>query len=130
MEITESLLLDASPVVSAKLLQYHDAGIKVAIDDFGTGYSSIAYLKKFAVDFLKIDQSFVRDIHRNGGDRAIVRSIIAMAHELGLEVIAEGIETVEQKELLIEGQCDFGQGFLFSRALPASDFERLLCAQA
>ncbi|QYF92782.1 EAL domain-containing protein [Massilia sp. PAMC28688] len=129
VEITEGVLLDASPIVSAKLLQYHDAGIKVAIDDFGTGYSSIAYLKKFAVDFLKIDQSFVRDIGGNGGDRAIVRSIIAMAHELGLQVIAEGIETVEQKEWLIEGQCDFGQGFLFSRAVPASEFERLLCAE-
>lgn len=130
VEITEGLLLDASPSVSAKLLQYQDAGIKVAIDDFGTGYSSIAYLKKFAVDFLKIDQSFVRDIGGNGGDRAIVRSIIAMAHELGLEVIAEGIETVEQKDILVAGQCDFGQGFLFSRAVPAPEFEQILCAQA
>jgi diguanylate cyclase (GGDEF)-like protein/PAS domain S-box-containing protein len=126
VEITEGLLLDASPSVSATLLQYHDAGIKVAIDDFGTGYSSIAYLKKFAVDYLKIDQSFVHDITVNLGDRAIVRSIIAMAHELGLEVIAEGIETVEQKDFLIEGQCDFGQGFLFSRAVPADEFEKML----
>ena len=130
VEITEGLLLDASPGVSAKLLQYHDAGIKVAIDDFGTGYSSIAYLKKFEVDYLKIDQSFVRDISGSVGDRAIVRSIIAMAHELGLEVIAEGIETVEQKDFLIEGQCDFGQGFLFSKAVPADQFERMLMAEA
>lgn len=128
VEITESLLLDASPLVSAKLLQYHDAGIKVAIDDFGTGYSSIAYLKKFAVDFVKIDQSFVRDIAESTGDRAIVRAIIAMAHELGLEVIAEGIETPQQRQLLIEGACDYGQGFLFSRAVPACDFERMLPA--
>ncbi|PWF55432.1 bifunctional diguanylate cyclase/phosphodiesterase [Massilia glaciei] len=127
VEITEGLLLDASPGVSAKLLQYHDAGIKVAIDDFGTGYSSIAYLKKFEVDYLKIDQSFVRDLAASAGDRAIVRSIIAMAHELGLEVIAEGIETREQREFLAEGQCDFGQGFLFSKAVPANEFERLLC---
>lgn len=126
VEITEGLLLDASPFVTAKLLQYHNAGIKVAIDDFGTGYSSIAYLKKFEVDFLKIDQSFVRDIAFDLGDRAIVRSIIAMAHELGLQVIAEGIETAEQEQFLIEGQCDFGQGFLFSKALPEEDFERLL----
>ncbi len=129
VEITEGLLLDASPSVSAKLLQYHDAGIKVAIDDFGTGYSSIAYLKKFEVDYLKIDQSFIRDLGANLGDRAIVRSIIAMAHELGLEVIAEGIETVEQKEFLIDGHCDFGQGFLFSRAVPANEFERMLLAE-
>ncbi|WP_426104248.1 EAL domain-containing protein [Massilia sp. TSP1-1-2] len=128
VEITEGLLLDASPVVTAKLLHYHNAGIKVAIDDFGTGYSSIAYLKKFSVDYLKIDQSFVRDIAFDMSDRAIVRSIIAMAHELGLEVIAEGIETLEQKKLLVDGQCDFGQGFLFSKAVPADEFERLLCA--
>ena len=128
VEITEGLLLDASPSVSATLLAYHDAGIKVAIDDFGTGYSSIAYLKKFAVDYLKIDQSFVRDIGASPGDRAIVRSIIAMAHELGLQVIAEGIETLEQKNFLVEGQCDFGQGFLFSRAVPAKEFERMLSA--
>ena len=126
VEITEGMLLDASPSVSAKLLQYHDAGIKVAIDDFGTGYSSIAYLKKFDVDYLKIDQSFVRDISKSLGDRAIVRSIIAMAHELGLEVIAEGIETVEQKDFLIEGLCDFGQGFLFSKAVPAKEFAQML----
>lgn len=126
VEITEGLLLDASPSVSAKLLQYHNAGIKVAIDDFGTGYSSIAYLKKFAVDYLKIDQSFVQDISNSLGDRAIVRSIIAMAHELGLEVIAEGIETVEQKDFLIDGMCDFGQGFLFSKAVPAKEFALLL----
>jgi diguanylate cyclase (GGDEF)-like protein/PAS domain S-box-containing protein len=129
VEITEGVLLDASPSVSAKLLQYHDAGIKVAIDDFGTGYSSIAYLKKFEVDYLKIDQSFVRDIGASLGDRAIVRSIIAMAHELGLEVIAEGIETDEQKNFLIEGQCDFGQGFLFSKAVPAPEFEQMLIAE-
>ncbi len=129
VEITEGLLLDASPSVSATLLQYHDAGIKVAIDDFGTGYSSIAYLKKFEVDYLKIDQSFVRDIGASLGDRAIVRSIIAMAHELGLEVIAEGIETVEQRAFLVEGQCDFGQGFLFSKAVPAGEFVHMLLAE-
>ena len=81
-----------------------------------------------AVDFLKIDQSFVRDLAFNGGDRAIVRSIIAMAHELGLQVIAEGIETRAQRQFLIDGQCDYGQGFLFSKALPAEEFERLLAA--
>jgi diguanylate cyclase (GGDEF)-like protein/PAS domain S-box-containing protein len=126
VEITEGVLLDASPFVTSKLLQYHAAGIKVAIDDFGTGYSSIAYLKKFSVDFLKIDQSFVRDVAVSGGDRAIVRSIIAMAHELGLQVIAEGIETKEQRQFLVDGQCDYGQGFLFSKAVPAEEFERLL----
>jgi diguanylate cyclase (GGDEF)-like protein/PAS domain S-box-containing protein len=128
VEITEGMLLDASPFVTSRLRQYHDAGIKVAIDDFGTGYSSIAYLKKFEVDYLKIDQSFVRDVAHDGSDRAIVRSIIAMAHELGLQVIAEGIETSEQKEFLVEGQCDFGQGYLFSKAVPAEEFEGLIGA--
>ena len=128
VEITEGLLLNASPAVVGKLLQYRDAGIQVAIDDFGTGYSSMAYLKKFDIDYLKIDQSFIRDMVTNDGDRAIVRSVTAMAHELGLQVIAEGIETVEQKALLIDAQCDFGQGFLFSKAVPADEFERVLCA--
>lgn len=127
VEITEGVLLNASPTVVDKLLQYRDAGIQVAIDDFGTGYSSMAYLKKFDIDYLKIDQSFIRDMARNDGDRAIVRSVTAMAHELGLQVIAEGIETADQKALLIDAQCDFGQGFLFSKAMPADEFERTLC---
>ncbi len=126
IEITEGMLLDASPFVAAKLEQYHAAGIKVAIDDFGTGYSSIAYLKKFAVDSIKIDRSFVRELARDNGGCTIVRSMIAMAHELGLEVTAEGIETPDQHRFLVEGQCDFGQGFLFSKAVRADEFERLL----
>ena len=126
VEITESLLLNASAGVVNKLLQYRDAGIQVAIDDFGTGYSSMAYLRKFDIDYLKIDQSFVRDVNTDAGDRAIVRSIIVMAHELGLKVIAEGIETIEQKHLLIDAGCDFGQGFLFSKAVPAEEFELVL----
>lgn len=111
-----------------KLLQYRDAGIQVAIDDFGTGYSSMAYLRKFDIDYLKIDQSFVRDVATDPGDRAIVRSIIAMAHELGLKVIAEGIETQAQKTLLREAGCDYGQGFLFSKAVPPEEFEKVLGA--
>ncbi|WP_151631885.1 GGDEF and EAL domain-containing protein [Noviherbaspirillum aerium] len=126
VEITEGLLLNASARVAERLLQYRDAGIQVAIDDFGTGYSSMAYLRRFDIDYLKIDQSFVRDMASDPGDRAIVRSIIAMAHELGLQVIAEGIETPEQKTSLIEAGCDYGQGFLFSRAVPPDELERAL----
>ncbi|HEY0846380.1 MAG TPA: EAL domain-containing protein [Noviherbaspirillum sp.] len=128
VEITEGVLLNASPAVVDKLLQYRDAGIQVAIDDFGTGYSSMAYLKRFDIDYLKIDQSFVRDMATSDTDRAIVRSVTAMAHELGMQVIAEGIETPEQKQLLIEAHCDFGQGFLFSKAVPAEEFEQALFA--
>ncbi len=126
VEITENLLLNATASVEDKLLQYRDAGIQVAIDDFGTGYSSMAYLRKFDIDYLKIDQSFVRDVATDSGDRAIVRSIIAMAHELGLQVIAEGIETEAQRELLAAAGCDFGQGFLFAHALPAEQFAQML----
>ena len=128
VEITEGVLLNASPVVVDKLLQYRDAGIQVAIDDFGTGYSSMAYLKKFDIDYLKIDQSFIHDMTTNDTDRAIVRSVTAMAHELGMQVIAEGIETAEQRALLMDANCDFGQGFLFSKAVPAEEFEQALGA--
>ena len=126
VEITEGMLLNASPNVAAKLLAYRDAGIQVAIDDFGTGYSSMAYLKKFDIDYLKIDRSFVRDMASDETDRAIAESVIVMAHRLGLKVIAEGIETREQMELLTAAGCDFGQGFLYARATPAEEFERML----
>jgi len=126
VEITEGLLLNASTLVAETLLQYRDAGIQVALDDFGTGYSSMAYLKRFDIDYLKIDQSFVKDIDTNAGSRAIAESIIVMAHRLGLKVIAEGIETDEQHNILQAAGCDYGQGFLFSKAVPPDEFERLL----
>ncbi|WP_420475733.1 EAL and GGDEF domain-containing protein [Noviherbaspirillum sp. ST9] len=126
VEITEGLLLNASSSILDRLIEYRDAGIELAIDDFGTGYSSLAYLKKFDIDYLKIDQSFVRDIAVDEGDRAIAESMIVMAHRLGLKVIAEGIETQEQWELLRNAGCDFGQGFLYAAPAPAEEFERLL----
>lgn len=122
IEITEGMLVDATPKVIETLLQYRDAGIQVAIDDFGTGYSSLAYLKEFDIDYLKIDRSFIKDIDINPSSSAIARSIIAMAHELDLKVVAEGIETLEQKEVLIKAGCDYGQGFLFSEAVPLPTF--------
>ncbi|MES2353013.1 MAG: PAS domain-containing protein [Pseudomonadota bacterium] len=125
VDITESLLLNASAMVVDKLLQYRDAGIQVAIDDFGTGYSSMAYLKKFDIDYLKIGRSFIHDMMTDTEERIIVRSIVVMAHELGLKVIAEGIETTAQQKSLIDAGCDFGQGFLYSRAVPANEFQRL-----
>jgi EAL domain-containing protein (putative c-di-GMP-specific phosphodiesterase class I) len=128
VEITEGVLLNASPGVISKLEHYRDAGIEVAIDDFGTGYSSMAYLKKFDIDYLKIDQSFIREMEQNSSDRAIVRSTIVMAHELGLKVIAEGIETPGQRKFLEFAGCDIGQGYLFSRPMPPAEFERSLVA--
>jgi len=126
VEITEGLLLDASTEVYAKLMHLRDAGIQVALDDFGTGYSSLSYLKKFDIDYLKIDQSFVRNLAPGSSDMALSEAIIVMAHKLGLKVIAEGVETQEQFSLLQAAGCDYGQGYLFSHPLPAAEFETLL----
>lgn len=126
IEITEGLLLNASPVVSEKLTRYRNAGIEIALDDFGTGYSSMAYLKKFDIDYVKIDRSFIKGIPADQENWAIAESIILMARRLGLKVVAEGIETEAQKALLVAAGCDYGQGFLFSEAVPADQFERLL----
>lgn len=126
VEITESMLMDASDEINSKLMEFRDAGIQVSLDDFGTGYSSLAYLKKFDIDFLKIDQSFVRGLNAESSDRALCEAIIVMAHKLGMKVIAEGIETEDQRDILMEAGCDYGQGYLFSRPLPTEEFEKLL----
>jgi diguanylate cyclase (GGDEF)-like protein/PAS domain S-box-containing protein len=126
IEITEGTLLRESMQVREKLIYYRDAGIQVALDDFGTGYSSMAYLQKLDIDYLKIDQSFVSDIITNHANRAIAKAIISMAHELGLKVIAEGIETTEQMACLTQAGCDFGQGYLFSPPVPLEEFENIL----
>jgi diguanylate cyclase (GGDEF)-like protein/PAS domain S-box-containing protein len=125
VEITEGLLLSTSEGVTEQLLRMRDDGIAVSLDDFGTGYSSLAYLQKFHIDFLKIDQSFVRQLAPNSTNLALCRGIIAMAHALGIKVVAEGIETEQQRALLAAADCDFGQGYLFSRPVPAAEFERM-----
>ena len=126
VEITEGLLLDAEPDVIDKLLWLRDAGIQVAIDDFGTGYSSLSYLNKFDIDYLKIDKSFVSNLENSTNDAALCDAIILMAHTLGLKVIAEGVETRKQKQILAESGCDFAQGYLFSRAVSADELEAFL----
>jgi len=126
IEITEGLLLDAESGVIGKLLEFRDAGIQASIDDFGTGYSALSYLKKFDIDYLKIDQSFVRNLETDDNDLALCEAIIVMAHKLELKVIAEGVETEEQRRILAEAGCDYAQGYLFSRPVPAEDFERFL----
>ena len=128
VEITEGLLLDVNKTVSDKLLQLRDAGIQVALDDFGTGYSSLSYLKKFDIDYLKIDRSFTRNLAPNSSDMALSDAIIVMAHKLGLKVIAEGVETPEQRDLLTAAGCDYGQGYLFAKPMPAADFDAFLRA--
>ncbi|MBY0239111.1 MAG: EAL domain-containing protein [Burkholderiaceae bacterium] len=129
LEITEGLLLDASDAVTKKLLQLRDGGIQVALDDFGTGYSSLSYLKKFDIDYLKIDRSFTRNLAPDSSDMALSDAIIVMAHKLGLRVIAEGVETLEQRDLLAQAGCDYGQGYLFAKPMPALEFDAHLRGQ-
>jgi diguanylate cyclase (GGDEF)-like protein/PAS domain S-box-containing protein len=129
IEITEGLLLHPSPEVNKTLMQYAKSGMRLAIDDFGTGYSSMSYLHKFHIDYLKIDQSFVHDIETNTSHRTIAETIIIMAHRLGLQVIAEGIETRRQMEILTHAGCDYGQGFYFSRPVPEPQLLEMLPRQ-
>ena len=123
VEITERLLLDANSQVSERLQQYKKAGVQVALDDFGTGYSALSYLKKFPIDFIKIDRAFVRELGTSGEDEALCQAMIAMAHSLGMKVVAEGIETPTQLRILQEMGCDYGQGYHFSPPLRAQAFE-------
>lgn len=122
VEITERLLLDASAHVSERLAQYRQAGVQVALDDFGTGYSALSYLKKFSIDYVKIDRSFVRELGVSSEDGALCQAIIVMAHSLGMQVIAEGIENLRQLRILQEMGCDYGQGYYFSPPLRSGDF--------
>jgi diguanylate cyclase (GGDEF)-like protein len=125
VEITEGLLLHADPDILDKLLKLRDAGIQVAIDDFGTGYSSLSYLRKFDIDYLKIDQTFVRDLATSVNDQTLCQAIIVMAHTLGLKVIAEGVETETQRDILMAAGCDYAQGYYYARPMPPEEFERL-----
>ncbi|NML27191.1 putative bifunctional diguanylate cyclase/phosphodiesterase [Zoogloea dura] len=126
IEITEGMLLDKHPAVAAQLSRLAAAGVPVTIDDFGTGYSAMAYLKRLDIDTLKIDRSFIRDLTTDPGDLAIAEAIIAMAHKLGIRVVAEGVETLEQQSRLNDAGCDYSQGFLFSRPLPEAAFFELI----
>lgn len=126
VEITEGLLMDAGPAVNSSLDALTHAGISLSMDDFGTGYSSLSYLKKFPLKFLKIDQSFVRDLESDPSDRAVCEAIIVMAHKLGLLVIAEGVETAWQRNWLVKAGCDFGQGYLFARPMSERNFDIFL----
>jgi len=129
LEITENLLLHAEINIVEKLLWLRDAGIQVAIDDFGTGYSSLSYLKAFDIDYLKIDQIFVHNLETDANDFALCEAIVVMAHKLGLDVIAEGVETEAQRKILFDAGCDYAQGYLYSEPLAAAEFERLLSDQ-
>jgi diguanylate cyclase (GGDEF)-like protein len=125
-EITEGAVMHNAPRAVALLNELKEMGIHIAIDDFGTGYSSLSYLKRFPIDYLKIDRTFVGDIPVDAGNTAITQAIIAMAHSLGLKVIAEGVESREQLAFLREHRCDAVQGFYFSAALPEPEATSLL----
>ena len=126
VEITEGLLLEASQRVDDQLRSLREAGVQVALDDFGTGYSSLAYLQKHDIDYVKIDQSFVRNLVSGSKEMTLCEAIIAMAHKLDIQVIAEGIETNEQLALLQAAGCDYGQGYLFARPMSAQAFDAFL----
>jgi len=123
IEITESMMMDVNHSIQV-LKELCDLGVQISIDDFGTGYSSLSYLKRFSIHRLKIDRSFVQDITISSSDASIVETIIVMARNLGIGVIAEGVESKEQLEFLVEKNCDEVQGYLFSKPLSAEKFER------
>jgi EAL domain-containing protein (putative c-di-GMP-specific phosphodiesterase class I) len=127
-EITESVVMTSPDKALLLLEQIKEHGITVAIDDFGTGHSSLAYLKRFPVDSVKIDYTFIRDIAVDPNDLAITKAIIALGHSMGLKVVAEGVESATQLEILRRVRCDEFQGFLFSGAVPAAEFEQVLTA--
>jgi diguanylate cyclase (GGDEF)-like protein/PAS domain S-box-containing protein len=126
LEITESTVMRDVEAAIDTLARLSDMGVKISIDDFGTGYSSLAYLKRFPIDTLKIDRSFVSDIPENADDAAIAEAIISLSHSLKMKVVAEGVETVAQLEFLREKRCDEMQGFLFSPPVPADRLEEML----
>src|SRR6266536_3609616 len=126
LEITESSAMQSAELTINTLLELKRLGVAISLDDFGTGYSSLNYLKRFPIDRVKLDQSFVRDMTRNPEDAAIVRAVISMAHTLKLVVVAEGVETEDQLAFLRHHRCDEIQGFLFSPPVEAIEFRKLL----
>ena len=130
LEITESQVMQDPDQAIRVMRALCDAGMRIALDDFGTGYSSLAYLRRFPLSALKIDRSFVKDLSAEGGDATIVRTIIEMAHTLGFQVVAEGVETEAQAQFLYLLRCEQAQGFLFAKPMPADELARLLSAPA
>jgi len=126
LEITESMLMIDAEATIATLVALRELGVRLAIDDFGTGYSSLSYLKRFPVDILKIDRSFVGGVHTDADDATLAEAVVGLGRALRLQTVAEGIETADQWSALRELGCDFGQGYLFARPVDAAEIEELL----
>lgn len=126
LEITESVIMESPEIATDTLNKLSEMGVQLSIDDFGTGYSSLSYLKRFPIHSLKIDRSFVRDITTDADDAAIAKAIIALAHSMKLEIVAEGVETIDQLNFLREQKCDYMQGYYFSTALPPAQLQEFL----
>jgi EAL domain-containing protein (putative c-di-GMP-specific phosphodiesterase class I) len=126
LELTESTLIDGNPATERTLNDLNALGVQLGLDDFGTGFSSLAYLKRFPIDFVKIDQTFTDGLGTDDNDTAIVRATIALAQSLGISVVAEGVESEQQRDLLRELGCDFGQGYLFAKPIDAHEFDSLI----
>ncbi len=126
LEITEAALMEHSDYSIRTMKKFKDCGFNFAIDDFGTGYSSLNYLSKFPIDTLKIDQSFIRNMEYSEQDRSIIKTIIDLSSNLNLHVIAEGVETQKQSQILSEMGCDVMQGYFYSKPLASTDMEKLL----
>ncbi len=123
LEITEGVLLEPSERLSRQLARLRDAGVRLSLDDFGTGYSSISYLQRHDMDYVKIDRAFVHGLAPGSKQMVFCQSIIAMAHGLGLQVVAEGVETAEQEAILVALECDYAQGYFYGRPMPADELE-------
>jgi EAL domain-containing protein (putative c-di-GMP-specific phosphodiesterase class I) len=126
LEVTESVFLQDGPRAVDVLGELKRIGVALALDDFGTGYSSLSYLKRFPVDTVKIDQGFISDLERDPASQSIVHAVVGLAHDLSLTVVAEGVETAEQRSQVAALGCDFSQGFYFALPMPAEDLEALL----
>jgi diguanylate cyclase (GGDEF)-like protein/PAS domain S-box-containing protein len=129
IEITENIVMEDTEAVVSALKRIGNLGVGISIDDFGTGYSSLNYIRQFPIDRIKIDQSFVRNMVEDPNDHTIVRTVANLGHSLGLSVVAEGVETAEQAELLKADGCDLMQGYLYGRPMPAQDFISLVCSR-
>ena len=130
VEITESVLMDHESTTLDTLLKFASMGIGLSIDDFGTGYSNLGYLRRFKIDTLKIDRSFIADLHRDKDATTIVKTIITLMRNFGIRVVAEGVETSDQRDLLHAMQCDAVQGYLIKEPMPFNSLQRYLVQTA